>query len=82
MDNTADLLLLNGVIDTLHHEYPTVTSLAVKDGKVLAVGSSAEAAVGPSTEVVDLGGAYVMPGLPDVHDHHILAGQMDLFELN
>ncbi|MDQ0076768.1 amidohydrolase [Arthrobacter oryzae] len=82
MDNTADLLLINGVIDTLHDERPRVTSLAVKAGKVHAVGSLAEAAAGPGTEIIDLGGAYAMPGLLDVHNHHILAGQMDLFELN
>lgn len=82
MDNTADLLLINGVIDTLHDERPRVTSLAVKAGKVHAVGSLAEAAAGPGTEIIDLGGAYVMPGLLDVHNHHMLAGQMDLFELN
>ncbi|WP_395402091.1 amidohydrolase [Arthrobacter sp. UC242_113] len=82
MDNTADLLLINGVIDTLHDEHRHVTSLAVKAGKVLAVGSSAEAAAGPGTDIIDLAGAYVMPGLLDVHNHHMLAGQMDLFELN
>lgn len=82
MDNTADLLLINGVIDTLHDERPRVTSLAVKAGKVHAVGSLAEAAAGPGTEIIDLGGAYAMPGLLDVHNHHMLAGQMDLFELN
>ncbi|MBP1234532.1 putative amidohydrolase YtcJ [Arthrobacter sp. PvP102] len=82
MDNTADLLLINGVIDTLHDERPRVTSLAVKAGKVHAVGSLAEVAAGPGTEIIDLGGAYVMPGLLDVHNHHMLAGQMDLFELN
>ncbi|MFJ5699010.1 amidohydrolase [Arthrobacter sp. NPDC093139] len=82
MNNTADLLLINGVIDTLHDEHPRVTALAVKAGKVLAVGSSAEAAAGPGTDVLDLVGAYVMPGLLDVHNHHMLAGQMDLFELN
>ncbi|MHC6591576.1 amidohydrolase [Arthrobacter sp. C152] len=82
MDNTADLLLTNGVIDTLHEDRPRVTSLAVKDGKVHAIGAAAEAAAGRGTEIVDLGGAYVMPGLLDVHNHHMLAGQMDLFELN
>ncbi|MDR6507293.1 amidohydrolase [Arthrobacter oryzae] len=82
MDNKADLLLINGVIDTLHQEHPRVTSLAVKAGKVHSLGSSAEAAAGPGTDVIDLEGAYVMPGLLDVHNHHMLAGQMDLFELN
>lgn len=82
MDNKADLLLINGVIDTLHQEHPRVASLAVKAGKVHSLGSSAEAAAGPGTTIIDLEGAYVMPGLLDVHNHHMLAGQMDLFELN
>ena len=82
MDNKADLLLINGVIDTLHQEHPRVASLAVKAGKVHSLGSSAEAAAGPGTTIIDLEGAYVMPGLLDVHNHHMLAGRMDLFELN
>lgn len=82
MNNTADLLLINGLIDTLDDEHPRVTALAVKAGKVLALGSSAEDAAGPGTDIIDLKGAYVMPGLLDVHNHHMLAGQMDLFELN
>lgn len=80
--NLADLLFVNGVIDTLDGEEPRTGALAVKDGRVLALGVAAEAAAGPDTVVVDLEGSYVMPGLLDVHNHHMLAGQMDLFELN
>jgi predicted amidohydrolase YtcJ len=82
MNNQADLLLINGVIDTLDHAHPRVASLAVKAGKVHSFGAAAEAAAGPGTTVIDLGGGYVMPGLLDVHNHHMVAGQMDLFELN
>jgi predicted amidohydrolase YtcJ len=82
MNNQVDLLLINGVIDTLHQEHPRVTSLAVKAGKVHSFGLAAEAAAGPGTTTIDLEGAYVMPGLLDVHNHHMVAGQMDLFELN
>lgn len=78
----AELLFTNGVIDTLHEEKPTTSALAVTDGKVVALGQSALDLCGPGTKVVDLGGAYVMPGLLDVHNHHLLAGQMDLFELD
>ena len=82
MNNQADLLLINGVIDTLDHAHSRVASLAVKAGKVHSFGAAAEAAAGPGTTVIDLGGGYVMPGLLDVHNHHMIAGQMDLFELN
>lgn len=81
-ENHADLLLINGVIDTLDPTTPRSRALAVRNGKVLSLDAGAEASRGPSTVVIDLDGAYVMPGLLDVHNHHMLAGQMDLFELN
>ncbi|MFD1213550.1 amidohydrolase [Arthrobacter sp. GCM10027362] len=81
-EKPADVLLTNGVIDVLDPAGTRTPALAVGDGKVLALGSEAEALRGPDTAVVDLGGAYVMPGLLDVHNHHMLAGQMDLFELD
>lgn len=77
----AELLLTNGTIDTLDPAAPRTRSLAVSGGKIQALGAEAEALRGPDTAVVDLAGAYVMPGLLDVHNHHLLAGQMDLFEL-
>jgi predicted amidohydrolase YtcJ len=80
--HAANLLLVNGVIDTLTAEQPWTSALAVRDGKVAALGQDAMALRGAGTDVVDLKGAYVMPGLLDVHNHHMLAGQMDLFELN
>lgn len=78
----AHTLFVNGTIDTLDPELGTVTALAVIDGKVAAVGAAAMELRGPDTNVVDLGDAYVLPGLHDVHNHHLIAGQMDLFELD
>ncbi|MDQ4503492.1 amidohydrolase family protein [Sinomonas sp. ASV322] len=77
----AELLLVNGVIDTLDDAVPRTHALAVVGGKIAALGDDAEALRGPATVVVDLDGAYVMPSLLDVHNHFLLAGQMDLFEL-
>ncbi|MEA5455812.1 amidohydrolase [Sinomonas sp. JGH33] len=77
----AELLLVNGTIDTLDGENPRTHALAVAGGKITALGDDAVALRGPGTAVVDLEGAYVMPGLLDVHNHFLLAGQMDLFEL-
>ena len=82
LENTADLVLVNGTIATMDTAQPLVSKLAVKDGKVLALGDDAELACGPQTRIVDLDGSFLMPGLLDVHNHHMVAGQMDLFELN
>jgi predicted amidohydrolase YtcJ len=79
---SAELLLVNGTIDTLDPAVPRTHALAASGGQILALGADAEALRGPDTEVVDLAGAYVMPGLLDVHNHHMVAGQMDLFELD
>lgn len=78
----ADLLLIHGVIDTLTPEKPRTSALAVRDGQVAGLGEDAIRLQDATTTVVDLDGAYVMPGLLDVHNHHLLAGQMDLFELD
>ena len=40
------------------------------------------ATAGPATEIRDLDGATVVPGLVDVHNHHLMAGEADLFQLS
>ncbi|MGW4059841.1 amidohydrolase [Amycolatopsis sp. NPDC004747] len=71
----ADLVLTNAVVYTLDSTRPWASSLAVTGGKVV------DDVAGPGTEVLDLGGAFVMPGLVDVHNHHAMAGRAELFEL-
>ncbi|MFK0245435.1 amidohydrolase [Amycolatopsis azurea] len=75
---TADLILTNATVYTVDGARPWASSLAIKDGKVLSLEDIER---GPNTEVVDLDGAFVMPGLVDVHNHHALAGRAALFEL-
>lgn len=52
------------------------TAIAVQDGKILAVGTDAvvRKLAGPNTEVIDLGGHFVMPGFNDAHLHLASAG--------
>jgi predicted amidohydrolase YtcJ len=78
----AGLLLVNGTIETLDDGIPRTDAVAIVDGRVAALGQEALRLRGAGTEVVDLEGAYVMPGLLDVHNHFFLAGHMDLFELD
>ncbi len=81
---TAELVLVNGRIFSGRRGTPVVEALAVKDSRIVAMGSNDEvrALAGDATEVRDLGGATVFPGFGDVHSHHIYAGQTDLFELS
>lgn len=66
-----DLVLFNGAIWTQHPTQPQARALAVRAGRILAVGDDAEirALAGPRTEVIDLHGARVLPGLTDAHCH-------------
>lgn len=65
------LILHNGVIRTLDPRQPVVEALAIRDGRVAAIGSAAEvaAAVGSQHEAIDLRGRTVVPGLCDAHVH-------------
>lgn len=67
----ADLILHGGKVATVDDRFSLREALAVKDGKVFAVGTSAEVLKlkGPRTEVVDLQGRLVIPGLMDSHVH-------------
>ncbi len=67
----ADLIVTNGKIATMDTAIPFVEALAVRDGRIVAVGAS-DAMLelgGPKTEVRDLAGATVIPGIIDSHCH-------------
>jgi predicted amidohydrolase YtcJ len=75
----ADLVLRNAKITTFAGSSslsPTAQSVAIKDGRVLAVGSDAELAPLAATarHTADLGGRRVIPGLNDSHIHAMRAG--------
>ncbi|MCZ2811653.1 amidohydrolase [Modestobacter sp. VKM Ac-2979] len=87
MDETtesgAELVVRNARIWTQDPERPWATALAVRGGSLVAVGADEEVAghVGADTEVVDLDGAMVMPGLSEGHVHLGLGGAQAAFEL-
>jgi len=70
-ERAADLLLTGGVVITLDAAHPRATALAVRDGRIVAVGDDAQMKpfVGPTTKRVDLQGRAVVPGLTDAHVH-------------
>ena len=68
---TADTLYHGGPIITIDDAAPRAEAVAVKDGKILAVGTK-EAVLktkGADTNLVDLGGKTMLPGFVDAHGH-------------
>jgi predicted amidohydrolase YtcJ len=76
---TADRVLLNGRILTVDAQDSIAQALAIKDGRILALGptSEIEPLAGPRTERIDLKGLTATPGLLDAHCH-FAAGAVDL----
>jgi predicted amidohydrolase YtcJ len=68
-EQQADLIVENATIYTVNKDQPKVRALAVKQGRILAVGEDVSAYAGPATERLDLHGATVVPGLVDSHAH-------------
>ncbi|WP_026955321.1 amidohydrolase [Algoriphagus vanfongensis] len=70
-DNPADTVYLNGTIYTVDDSNPKVEAIAVKDGLILALGNSSDMDqyIGQSTQVVDLLGMTMTPGLIESHAH-------------
>ncbi len=66
-----ETVLFNGKILTVDDAFTVAPALAIRDGRILAVGEDSRilAMVGPSTERVDLEGKTVVPGLIDTHYH-------------
>jgi predicted amidohydrolase YtcJ len=72
-----DLILVNGVIDSIDDANPRATAVAIRDGRFLAVGDTeVRDLTGPSTCVEDLDGATVVSGLIDGHNHLQVTGRI------
>ncbi|MBI4623661.1 MAG: amidohydrolase [Verrucomicrobia bacterium] len=67
----ADLILHHAKVVTVDNNFSIREAIAVADGKVLAVGTNADVLKfrGATTEVLDLKGRMVIPGLMDSHTH-------------
>ena len=73
----VDLALTGGRVRTLDPDRPSATAIGVAGGTIVAVGSDAEVRelAGGSTDVVDLAGAAVTPGITDSHIHPFLGAE-------
>jgi len=84
--DAADTIYVGGDIVTVNDQQPSAEALAVKAGKIVAVGSRAEvekAHKGAGTQVVDLGGKALLPAFLDPHSHYVssltVANQVNVY---
>jgi predicted amidohydrolase YtcJ len=72
----ADVIVFNGRVSTQDERSPFASAAAIKDGRFVAVGSDKDVMAhrGSSTEMIDVGGRTVIPGLIDSHMHPIRGG--------
>lgn len=72
----ADTIYSGGPILTINDERPTAEAVAVKDGRILAVGSVDDVSGlrGEETEAFDLDGRAMLPGFVDSHGHVVMGG--------
>jgi predicted amidohydrolase YtcJ len=82
---SADLILLNGKVVTMDDSDQVAEAVAIKGGRIAAVGSDAtvQSLAGRSTKVIDLAGRLALPGLVDAHSHTggVPPDYLDLFEV-
>jgi predicted amidohydrolase YtcJ len=78
-----DLILTDGKIITVDERFSIAQAVAIRDGRIAAVGTNQEIAqlAGPATRRIDLRGRAVIPGLIDNHMHLLRAATTWLREL-
>ncbi len=78
----ADLIVHHAKVVTVDAKFSTAQAVAVKDGRILAVGAdeSVLKLKGPKTRLIDAGGRTVLPGLYDSHVHPVGAALSELHE--
>jgi predicted amidohydrolase YtcJ len=76
MNTAPDIVLLNAKVTTLDRTNPEGEAVAIREGKIAAVGTRRDIAAmaGPKTQIIDAGGRRVIPGLNDSHTHLIRGG--------
>jgi predicted amidohydrolase YtcJ len=72
-----DLVLLHGRVMTLDASRPDARAVAIRDGRIFAVGDDADvlATAPPGARRIDVAGGMILPGLTDSHGHVMHLGR-------
>ncbi len=87
-NGAADMLFVNGSVYTVDAARTWAQAVAVKDGRITAVGTTAAVSDlrGNGTQVIDLAGRMLLPGFQDAHVHPVFGGidmlQCDLHDID
>ena len=80
----ANTVLRHGTVLTVDEQDHVAQALAIRDGKIVAVGTDADIGklIGPSTRVIELAGRTVTPGMIDTHAHVLDGLTAELFKID
>ncbi|MEZ5277710.1 MAG: amidohydrolase [Opitutaceae bacterium] len=80
---TADTIYYNGTIVTMEDAQPKAEAVAVRDGRILAVGAKDEVfrTSGDDSDLINLGGRTMLPGFIDAHGH-VMGGGLQALSAN
>ena len=80
---SADLVLTNAYVYTVDDARTVASAVAIRGNEIISVGSAAdtEPFIGDATEVRDMNGAMLMPGLHDMHIHALGTVEPDMCDL-
>ena len=76
----ADRIIRGGSIVTVNPAQPTAEAVAIRGGRIVAVGTEADVMPrkGPATQVTDLAGRALVPGFVDGHSHFFTCGEVQV----
>lgn len=80
-DSVPDKIILGGIVRTMNPLQPTAQAIAIRSGRISAIGSRAEitALKGTGTEVLEAGGGTILPGFIDPHVHIVMGAMLSTF---
>lgn len=82
VENPADMIITNGKILTVDEQFTIAEAVAIKDDKIIAVGSNNDIRklAGRQSKIIDAAGKTVIPGLNDAHLHPEMASLSEIEE--